>query len=86
VNRPDPGWPADVELDLLLLNAKSSTLDVLDTSVDIEAGLAAVQARHEHGTASRRPPARAGPVRLPPPDPRPDHNQILSHDEPRPES
>jgi hypothetical protein len=86
VNRPDPGWPADVELDLLLLNARSSTLDVLDTSVDIEAGLAAIQARHEHGNASRPPPARAGPVRLPPRDPRPDHDQILSHDALRPES
>jgi hypothetical protein len=61
VNRPDPGWPGDVELDLLLLNAKSSTLDVLDTSVDVEAGLAAIQAQHERGTASRPPPARAGP-------------------------
>ena len=46
MNRPDPGWPGDVELDLLLLNAKSSTLDVLDTSVDVEAGLAAIQAQH----------------------------------------
>jgi hypothetical protein len=50
VNRPDPGWPADVELDLLLLSAKSSTLDVLDTSVDIEAGLAAIQGQHERST------------------------------------
>ena len=61
MNRPDPGWPGDVELDLLLLNAKSSTLDVLDTSVDTEAGLAAIQAQHERGTAPRPPPARAGP-------------------------
>jgi len=61
VNTPDPSWAGDVELDLLLLNAKTSTLKVLDTSADIEAGLAAIQARHERGTASRPPPARAGP-------------------------
>jgi hypothetical protein len=61
VKPPDPGWPDDVELDLLLLNAKTSTLDVLDTSVDIGVGLAAIRARHERGTASRPPPARAGP-------------------------
>ena len=61
MNTPDPGWAGDVELDLLLLNAKTSTLSVLDTSVDIGAGLAAIRARHERGTASRPPPARAGP-------------------------
>ena len=61
MNPPDPGWPGDIELDLLLLHAKTSTLDVLDTSVDIGAGLAAIRAEHERGTASRPPPARAGP-------------------------
>lgn len=61
MNTPDPGWAGDVELDLLLLNAKTSTLNVLDTSVDIGAGLAAIRARHERGTASRPPPARTGP-------------------------
>jgi hypothetical protein len=61
VNTPDPGWAGDVELDLLLLNAKTSTLNVLDTSVDIGAGLAVIRARHERGEASRPPPARAGP-------------------------
>lgn len=61
MNTPDPGWAGDVELDLLLLNAKTSTLNVLDTSVDIGAGLAAIRARHECGTGSRPPPARAGP-------------------------
>jgi hypothetical protein len=61
VSTSDPGWAGDVELDLLLLNAKTSTLNVLDTSVDIGAGLAAIRARHERGTASRPPPARAGP-------------------------
>jgi hypothetical protein len=50
-----------VELDLLLLNAKTSTVNVLDTSVDIGAGLAAIRARRERSTASRPPPARAGP-------------------------
>jgi hypothetical protein len=61
VNTSDPVWAGDVELDLLLLNAKTSTVDVLDTSVDIGAGLAAIRARHERSTASRPPPARAGP-------------------------
>lgn len=61
MNTPDPGWAGDVELDLLLLNAKTSTLNVLNTSVDIGAGLAAIRARHERSTASRPPPARAGP-------------------------
>jgi hypothetical protein len=61
VNTPPPGWAGDVELDLLLLNAKTSTLNVLDTSVDIGAGLAAIRAWHKRSTASRPPPARAGP-------------------------
>lgn len=82
MNTPDPGWAGDVELDLLLLNAKISTLNVLDTSADIGAGLAAIRARHQRGTASRPPPARAGPIRLPPQDPLPDHDQIFSHETP----
>jgi hypothetical protein len=86
VTTPEPGTPglaADVELDLLLLSAKASTLHALDMALDIAAGLAAVQARHEHAAASRPPSARAGPIRLPPQDPPPGHDQILSHDEPR---
>jgi hypothetical protein len=89
VNTPEPGTPglaADVELDLLLLSARASTLHALDMALDIGAGLAAVQARHVHGAASRPPPARAGPVRLPPQDPLPDRDLILSHDEPRQET
>jgi hypothetical protein len=77
-----PGLAADVELDLLLLSAKASTLHALDMALDIEAGLAAVRARHEHGAASRPPPARAGPICLPPQDPLPDHDQIFSHEIP----
>ena len=61
MNTPDSGWPGNVELDLLLLNAKTSTLNVLDTSLDIGAGLAAIRFRHECGTACRPPPVRAGP-------------------------
>ena len=61
MNPPDPGWPGDVELDLLLLNARTSTLNALDTALDMEAGLAAIRAPRERGTASRPPPARAGP-------------------------
>jgi hypothetical protein len=80
-SEPGPsGLAADVELDLLLLSAKASTLHALDMALDIGAGLAAVQARDKHSAASRPPPARAGPIRLPPQDPLPDHDQILSRD------
>ncbi len=64
MNAPDHrdlGWAADVELDLLLLSAKAGTLHTLDTTLDIATGLASIQAQHERGTASRPPPARAGP-------------------------
>ena len=76
----EPGVGGDVELDLLLLSAKASALNVLDTSLDIEAGLAAIRAQHELGTASRPPPARAGPEA----DPRTaHHDEPIIHDEPR---
>ena len=51
----------DAELDLLLLSARTSTLKALDSALHIGAGLAAIRAQHERGTASRPPPARSGP-------------------------
>ena len=76
----EPGVGGDVELDLLLLSAKASALNVLDTSLDIEAGLAAIRTQHEHAAASRPPPARAGPEA----DPRTAHlDEPTIHDEPR---
>ena len=64
MSAPDPadgGWAGDVELDLLLLGAKTGALNALDTTLDIAAGLAAIEAQHGRGTPSRPPPARAGP-------------------------
>ena len=66
MSAPDPGdggWAGDVELDLLLLGAKASALNALDTTLDIAAGLAAIRVQPGRGTASRPPPARAGPGR-----------------------
>jgi hypothetical protein len=83
VSAPDPGdcgWAGDVELDLRLLSAKSSTLHGLRTALDIRAGLAAIRARHERDATSRPPPARAGPGSDHEPAP---HDELLSHDEPR---
>jgi hypothetical protein len=50
----------DAELDLLLLCARTSTLKALDSALHIGAGLAAIRAQHERGTASRPPAARSG--------------------------
>ena len=91
MNTPDPGWAGDVELDLLLLNAKTTTLNVLDTSVNIGAGLAAIRARRGRGAMSRPPPARADPssphepIRPAQPDHRDDlgfYTELHHHDHP----
>lgn len=76
MSAPDPGgrgWADDVELDLLLLGAKASALNALDTTLDIAAGLAAIRVQPGRGTASRPPPARSLPGAAQSRPPRPTH-------------
>jgi hypothetical protein len=79
VSAPEPGdggWAGDVELDLLLLGVKASALNALDTTLDIAAGLAAIRVQPGRGTASRPPPARAGPGAQ---RKAAHHDQLISH-------
>jgi len=85
---PDPGdldLAGDVELDLLFLCARASTLNALDRALDIGTGLAAIQSRQRARPNSRPPPARAGPVPASPaaaPNDRPYRNDETDREEP----
>lgn len=61
MNAPEPaddGLASDVELDLLLLQARASAVGRLRRDLNLTGGLAAIQARPAPGDSSRPPPAR----------------------------